>query len=281
MSYEEKSNEMIVRANEIMKNGMELVDLFVNKNYLINLDRCEPVAIEPSQKSFSYLSLFEISKIVYDIDENINDKLVSVYSALSNFGSSAILVLFSDADGVKFYLGTRDTKQPNVAKAILQKSLRGNFPGIEIREQSSNQVARLLEGHIPDVYSNMSVSSVSIVPSPRDDDKDHFVQGLEKFIDSMFGEKYTAIFVSSPLSKTDLEAKKRGYEDLYSALSQCAQVNLTYSENDSEAIAKGISDSFSTAINEGISDTTGSSYGTSKNVTKSRNHGNSFGFFGI
>lgn len=281
MSYEEKSNEMIVRANEIMKNGMELVDLFVNKNYLINLDKCEPVAIDPSQKSFSYLSLFEISKIVYDIDENINDKLVSVYSALSNFGSSAILVLFSDADGVKFYLGTRDTNQPNVAKAILQKSLRGNFPGIEIREQSSNQVARLLEGHIPDVYSNMAVSSVSIVPSPRDDDKDHFVQGLEKFIDSMSGEKYTAIFVSSPLSKTDLEAKKRGYEDLYSALSQCAQVNLTYSENDSEAIAKGISDSFSTAINEGISDTTGSSYGTSKNVTKSRNHGNSFGFFGI
>ena len=31
---------------------------------------------------------------------------------------------------------------------------------------------------------------------------------------------------------------------MYSALSQCAQVNLTYSENDSEAIAKGISDSF-------------------------------------
>ena len=70
-------------------------------------------------------------------------------------------------------------------------------------------MARLLEGHIPDVYSNMAVSSVSIVPSPRDEDKEHFIQGLEKFIDSMSGEKYTAVFVSSPLSKTDLEAKKR------------------------------------------------------------------------
>ena len=227
MSFEEKSNELQIRATEIMNNGMALVDLFVNKNYLIDLDRCEPVALESTQKSFSYLSLFEISKIVYDTDENINDKLVSVYSALSNFGSSALLVLFSDTDGVRFYLGTRDTKQPNVAKAILQKSLRGNFPGIEIREQSSAQVARLLEGHIPDVYSNMAVSSVSIVPSPRDDDKEHFIQGLEKFIDSMSGEKYTAVFISSPLSKTDLENKKRGYEDLYSALSQCAQVNLT------------------------------------------------------
>lgn len=281
MSFEEKTSELQLVASEIMNNGMSIVDLFVNKNYLIDLDHCEPVPLEDAQKSFAYISLFEISKIVYDTDENINDKLVSVYSALSNFGSSALLVLFCDTNGVKFYLGTRDARQPNVAKSILQKSLRGNFPGIEIREQSSKDVAKLLSGHIPSVYCNMAVSSVSIVPSPRDDDKEHFVQGLEKFIDSMAGEKYTAVFVSSPLSKTELENKKRGYEDLYSALSQCAQVNMTYSENDTESVAQGISDSFSTAINEGISDTTGTNTGENSAVSRGRNRGNSFGFFGF
>ena len=280
MSYEKKTGEMMTRATGILSSGMALVDLFVNKNYLISLDRCEPVPMDASQKSFSYISLFEISKIVYDRDENINDKLVSVYSALSNFGSTALLVLFSDEQGVKFYLGTRDTRQPHVAKEILRKSLRGNFPGIEIKEQASSQVARLLEGHVPDVYSNMAVTAVSIVPSPRDQDKQHYVQGLEKFIDSMSGERYTAIFVASPLSKTELEAKKRGYEDLYSALSQCAQVNMTYSESDSEAVAKGITDTFSTAINNGISDTTGMNQGTSTSRTHSRNRGNAFGMFG-
>ncbi len=280
MSYEEKSNELMIRASEIMNDGMELVDLFVNKNYLINLADCEPLPLSQSCKSFSYMSLFEISKIVYDESENINDKLVSVYSALSNFGSSAILVIFSDTNGVKFYLGTRDTEQPHVAKSILQKSLKGNFPGIDIHEQSSSQIERLLEGHIPEVYSNMAVASVSIVPSPRDDDKEHFVQGMEKFIDSMAGEKYTAVFIASPLNKESLEAKKRGYEDLYSTLSQFSQLNLTYSENDSEAIAKGISDSFSTSINEGISETTGTNYGTSRSTTRSRNSGNGFGMFG-
>lgn len=280
MGYEETSEELMLRAEEIMNRGMELVDLFVNKNYMINLDKCDPVPLDDSEKSFSYISLFEISKIVYDMNENINDKLVSVYSALSNFGSTALLVLFSNESGVKFYLGTRDTKQPNVAKAILQKSLKGNFPGLEAREQSSSQVARLLEEHIPDVYSNMAVSSVSIVPGLRDEDKEKFVQGLEKFIDSMSGECYTVIFVSEPLGKVDLEAKKRGYEELYTALSQCAQINLTYSENESEAVAKGISDTFSIAVNEGISDTVGTNYGRSKSIAKSRNHGNGFGFFG-
>jgi len=281
MSYQDKSMQMQTRATEIMNNGMNLVDLFVNKNYLIDLDRCEPIPMESGQKSFSYLSLFEIGKIVYDTDENVNDKLVSVYSALSNFGSGALLVLFSDSSGVKFYLGTRDARQPHVAKSILQKSLRGNFPGIEMREQSSAQVERLLTGHIPDVYSNMAVSSVSIVPSPRDDDKAHFIQGLEKFIDSMSGEKYTAVFISTPLSKSELELKKRGYEELYSALSQCAQVNMTYSENDSEAIAQGISDSFSTAVNDGISDTTGTNSSESSSTNSGKNHSHTFGFFGM
>ena len=281
MKYVEKSDELISRATEIMDSGMELVDLFVNKNYLIDMASFDPVEIVSNQKSFSYISLFEVTKIVYDRDENINDKLVSVYSALSNFGSTALLLLFSDKNGVKFYLGTRDTTQPNVAKSILQKSLRGNFPGIEIWEQSSTQVARLLEQNIPEVYSNRSVSSVSIVPSLRDDNKDNFVQGLEKFIDSMSGEKYTAVFISTPLNKNDLEAKKRGYENLYSALSQCAQINLTYSENESQAVARGISDTFSSAINQGISDTTGSNYSTNKSFSKNTNHGTNFGLFGF
>jgi len=279
MRYIEERTKMQNRVSEIMQNGLEIADLFINKNYLIDIGKCDPIPLEDIQRSFSYISMFEVSKIVYDVDENINDKLVSVYSALSNFGSSALLVIFSDKEGVKFYLGTRDVNQPNTAKEILQKSLRGNFPGIEINEQSSSEIERILESHIPSVYSNMAVSSVSIVPSARDDDKDKFVQGMEKFIDSMSGEKYTAVLISSPLSKADLENKKRGYEELYSTLSQFSQANMTYGENNSEAVAIGISDSFSKSINEGISDTTGTNTSTSSGTNKSRNHGHNYSIF--
>ncbi len=280
MGYEEKTDELMVRATEIMNSGMEIVDLFVNKNYLINLSEHEPLPLDPSQKFFSYMSLFEISKIVYNMDEDINDKLVSVYSALSNFGSIAILVLASDEVGVRFYLGTRDTSQPYVAKEILSKSLKGNFPGIEISEKSPDEVQRFLEGTFPEVYSNLAVSSVSIVPSTRDENRERFVQGIEKFIDSMSGENFTAVFISSPLSKAELESKKRGYEEIFTALSQYSQVNLTYSENDSESVAKGITDSFSSAINTGISETTGTNSGTSDSTSRSTSRSTSFDFFG-
>ncbi|WP_415930070.1 helicase HerA domain-containing protein [Zhenpiania hominis] len=263
-----------------INNGMQLADLFINKNYLIDLQNCTPVTLEEKHKSFSYLSLFEISKIVYDQEENINDKLVSVYSALSNFGSTALLILVSDVNGIKFYLGIRDSSRPHLAGKILQKSLKGNFPGITMKKQNGAQIAKLLEDHIPDVYSNMAVSSVSIVPGKRDDDKNHFVQGLEKLVDAMAGEKYTAVFIATPLNKLELENKKRGYEELYSALSQCAQVNFTYSENDSEAVAKGISENFSTAINEGISDTIGTNSGSNTGRNDSYSHSRNYEFFG-
>lgn len=283
MGYTEETIKMQDRVSKIMENGLETADLiadfFVNKNYLHSINTCKSIPLEDVQHNFLPISMFEISKIVYDIDENINDKLVSVYSALSNFGSSALLFIFSDSEGVKFYLGTRDINQPKIAKEILQKSLRGNFPGIVIREQSSSEIERLLESNIPSVCSNMAVSAVSIVPSTRDDDKDKFVQGIEKFIDSMSGEKYTAVFISSPLSKVDLENKKREYEELYTILSQCSQANMTSSENNSEAVAEGTSETYSCSINKGISDTTGTNMGTSSGTNESKYKGKSSSIF--
>ena len=123
MSYEQKSGELMVRATEVLNSGMELIDLFVNKNYLINLDQCMPLELDPAQQSFSYMSLYEITKIVYDKDEDINDKLISVYSALSNFGSTALLVLVSEPDGVKFHLGTRDTNARDYARVAANMDL--------------------------------------------------------------------------------------------------------------------------------------------------------------
>ena len=275
------STEMKNSVDGILTQGMELVDLFVNKNYLIDIENCVPIPLEEKDKTFIPLSLFRITKIVYDKDENINEKLVSVYSALSNFGCSAILIISSDKTGVSFYLGTRDVNRPDVAKQILKKSLKGNFPGISMMEEKADQLEEFLNDKIPENYSSMSVTAVSIVPGARDEeDKDRFVQGIEKFIDAMAGETYTAVFISSPLSKEELEEKKRGYEELYSALSQCAQFVMTYGENESQSVAEGISKGFSKAVNDGISDTTGKNKGRNKSRGFSHNSGFNIGLFG-
>ncbi len=265
-------------AEEVLAKGVQLVDNFVNKNYLIDIDKSTPIPLEESEKTYYPMSLYQIEKIVYDPNENINDKLVSVYSALSNFGSTAILIISSDKTGVGFYLGTRDKNRPDVAREILKKSLKGNFPGITLHEKKADQIQQFLETKIPTEYSNMAVTSVSIVPGMRDEeDKYRFVQGIEKFIDSMAGESYTAIFVSSPLSKQELENKKRGYEILYSCLSQFSQVAVTYSENESESVAEGISKSMAQSTNAGISDVLGTSSGQNSNRGRTSSFGTNWG----
>ena len=246
MSHFQEGGKEKMDVTKVMNRGMELADLFVNKNSLIDIDKCEPIPLSEEEKTFSALSFFQVDKIVFNQKESINDKLVSVYSALSNFGSSVLLMIVGDERGVGFFLGTRDSKRPDVAKSILKKSLQGNFPGIHILEKGAFEIEELLKGNIPEVYAHRAITSVSIVPSIRNEkDKNGFVQGIEKFIDTMAGEKYTAIFVSSPLSKEDLEDKKRGYEELYSSLSQCSQLVLTYGENESDAVQEGISKGFS------------------------------------
>lgn len=79
--------------------------------------------------------------------------------------------------------------------------------------------------------TRQNVSSVSIVPSTRDEDKERFVQGIEKFIDTMKGSEYTAVFIAEPLDKEILEQRKRGLQKIYSGLSPFASTQLSYGEN--------------------------------------------------
>ena len=81
--------------NEILEKGMFYADAFVNKNYLINLDQYPVVELDETRKSDDFIRLYQIERIVYDVDEIANDKLISVYSALSNIQSTGILVLKS------------------------------------------------------------------------------------------------------------------------------------------------------------------------------------------
>lgn len=282
MPYSSKdSSDFQDKALNLITEGLEIADLFINKNYLINLNDYPVIPIDEIEKSFTFLNLFEVTKLVFDKSENINEKLVSVYSALSNFGSTALLIIAGNANGVRFFIGSRDIKRPDIAKSILQKSLRGNFPGIKMSDMSVQNIQNTLTKLMPEKYSSYAVSSVSVVPSLRHKDKEGYVQGLEKFIDSMAGETYTAVFISKPKTKSELDTVKRGYEELYSALSQCEQTNMTYSENQSESIAKSISDNFVKSISNGVSKSLTQSESDSKSVNRGKNHGHNFGFFGM
>lgn len=264
---------------QLLQNGLVTADKFINKNYLINIADQGVVPINDYDKTTNSIRLFQIIKLVYDKKENINDKLISVYSALQNVDSSALLVINGDGNAVAFYMGVRSADNAATAGKILEKSFVGNFPGSTLRSMKNGEITEVMDSIVAtnNVNTSRNVSCVTVIPSMRDEDKDKFVQGIEKFIDTMQGEKFTAVFVARPVSKDDLEMRKRGFEELYSSLSPFIKTSLAYGENYSKAVTSGMFENFSHSVNNSVSNTTGKNSSTSSSRTHGTNSGTSIG----
>ena len=109
------------QANAALEKGMLYADTFVNKNYLINLDRYPLVELDSAEKSDEYIRLYQIERIVYDVDENANDKLISVYSAFFNIQAAGLLVIKStrnSSDSKGDYTGALVTRVKSLTNGI-------------------------------------------------------------------------------------------------------------------------------------------------------------------
>lgn len=118
------------RQLQLLNNGLITADKFINKNYLINISDQQIVPLDEYEKSTNVIRLFQIIKLVYDKTENINDKLISVYSALQNVESSALLIINGTGKEATFYIGIRSVDNAATASKILEKSFIGNFPEV-------------------------------------------------------------------------------------------------------------------------------------------------------
>lgn len=261
-----------------ISNGLITADKFINKSYLINVTENRVVPFPQERKTTNNIRLYQIDKLVYDKKENVNDKLISVYSALLNIESAALLIIHSEKKSVSFYIGVRSDENAPVAGMILEKSFLGNFPGSKLRNLRNNEIADVFSSVTKSAHPSAvkNVSCVTVVPSSRDENKEKFVQGIEKFVDTMQGETFTAVYVADPLSKSTLELRKRGLEEMYSALSPYAKTSLAYGDNYSKAVTNGMSESFSDAVNNSINITNG----TNDSKTTSKNSGFNIGIMG-
>ena len=270
------NNKELQIAHKEISEGIAKVDEVVSKNYLANLETHKVAPLkkdrEVSMLSFGFV---KITRIVSDKEENFNEKLASVYSSLYTFFTATehdidgaiIMLICGEPDKVDFYLGVRHKSKPDIALDILQNSLEGHFPGSEIsvlgkQEDDWKKIRALLTKYVPENGAQKKVSSVYAVPSLKTEKDENFVQGIENFIDTMAGKEYTALFVSTPISKTELEQRKRGFESMYTELSKMSEIGLSIGINESRSEADGTSFSFTETFGESVSDSMGHSYST-------------------
>lgn len=265
------------------ENSLLAVDTFIGKGYLAGLDRQVALPLRGELKKFDSIRLFRVKKIVFDKEENVNDKLISVYSAIQSIDASVFMLITSDGSEVSFYLGTRSSdNQDVVASQILCKSIQGNFPGSELTNQNTPQIEELFSKITePSCWTNKSLASVAVTPSPRDEDKEKFVQGLEKFIDTMMGSSYSALVIAKPFTNQELNLRRKGLEDLYTSLSPYAKTSMAYGENYSKAVTQGIAENFSRSLNDSIASSVGTNSGRNYSTSVGESKGDSYNVGGF
>ena len=108
-----------------------------------------------------------------------------------------------------------------------------------------------------------------------------FIQGIERFIDAMDGDAYTALFLAEPVTEETQAGIRNGYEELYSALSPFRKTTWSYTENESHAVMEtfcsGTSDTVTDGTSSGFSDEQGRNTGFNFNAGMNQGTTNTIG----
>lgn len=270
-------NTPIISENVQALDEVKTAKYYISKGYLDNLSGSRVQRINGTDQNYSKIRLLKIQKIVYSLDEDPSEKLLSVYNSLIRFTQNVVLLIKGDKQGAEIYIGVRSSQNVEIAGEILKNSYAANFPGSVLKPVEENATGKLLTDAF---YGNETASAVSIlstIPSLRGTEKGvrTFTQGLEKFIDTMRGYEYTCELIASPVSDEEIRNRKQGLEELYSALFPYSKRTMSHGHNDGVTMTTGISESISRSIGRGISLSTGTNKTATEGTSEGRNIGTS------
>ena len=270
---EKDENNSPEKEDQALAEAYSLVDNILTKKYLLELENYDVVPLdeELAQQNINETArFFKIDRIIFDKEENNQEKLLNVYNALYNCGGSVILLLRSDGKKIDFYVGTKSDKKNIVTcQEVLKKAMVGNFPGTVVEQITSDKsVHAFVNEMFTDELEGMkkSISAVTSVAGFREGHtmkSGDFVQGLEKLIETARGEKFSLLILSKPVSPIDIELIRAGYETLYSQLRPHAELELNYNQNESKAVTD--------AVTKGLAE------GLTKSVTLTKSHSHTHG----
>ena len=248
-------------------NCLQIIDDEVMKGYITRLDKLD--IIVPSEASFSELKkihFFRITELVYDKNEFSVHKFATMFHTLSNKPCTLVLMLQSDGRNTNFYLGVRSESDANSTGTMcdmLKESLKSQFQGSNIELYPYETLTDDLNK-----FHSRSISSVTCIADYKQNDEqlsnNEFVQGLEKFVNSMNGKTYKAFFIANNISHDELMEVKQEYENIYTQISPFSDVQFNFSVSESSSTADGTSSGTTSSQAYGVQQTYGENYGLSK-----------------
>lgn len=260
------------------QSALQLVEDVVLKSYISGLSDLDIVPLSQSVLDTNLeenVLFFKITEMVYEKEEFAPYKFASVFNTLASSNAGIFVIMDSDGEKTDFYMGIRSLDNEKTTSSIrntLENAMSGQFPGIKTKNYDLDEMKKIMAG-----IKGNSIAAVSCVANGREEDIKHnqnFVQGLEKLVLSMRGQKYTGIIIANATDQTQLRELRRCYESIYSQLSPFATTQVNYGQNasagKSESKSEARTRTTTKTINESETNSTTNSYSTSKGSSTSK-----------
>ena len=240
----------------------------INRSYLSELERYPVHAFAEKGLRFNAASdvrIFRVERIVQDNKQSVLESTTAAYTALGAAGFSVFLILRSNGIETDLYIGTRGEPGKTLGHSsgeLLRETFKGHFSGSSL-VPLQQQEADVLLGAVQAEKANpsASITAVTGVPALSTENREHFMQGLERFIDAAERRVYHAIILAEPVSSQNLDLIRAGYEQVATQLSPLLKQQLSFGEQDSDSvglsISQGLSDSLGHSL--GLTETKGTS----------------------
>lgn len=264
-----EAQQICTKALSSLSTGNQLL----TKSYLAELGKFDIQPVKDVFNTRSDVRIFHLSRLILENRQSVLESATAAYTALGTAGYSVFFLLKSDGKSTSLYLGVRGEANSGLGRnagELLEQVMNGHFSGSLLTNQNGDKVEELLRTL---EHNARSVTAITGVPSLSIEDKDHFVQGLEHFIDASEGKTYQVLILAQPVLPKQLEYIRTGYEQVATQLSPLLKQSLSFGQNESESVGLSLSHSLSESLGTSLGLT--ETKGTSTTDTKTATHGTS------
>ncbi|MNO35802.1 AAA-like domain protein [compost metagenome] len=256
----------------------------INRSYLSELEQYPVIASQQriSLNRASDMRVFRVERIVQNNKQSVLESTTAAYTALGAAGYTVFLFLRSNGIETELFIGTRGEPGKMLGQnsgELLRETFKGHFPGSALHPLSVQDANALLD-KLDNEKENpsASITAVTGVPALSTENRDHFMQGLERFIDAAERREYQALILAEPVSSQKLDMIRTGYEQVATQLSPLAKQQLSYGEQDSDSVGLSISQGLSTSLGHslGLTETRGTSHTTGTSTSETNGTSESF-----
>lgn len=264
----------ISKTDDLAK-ALSLFDTIVSHNYLTKLSNY-PIVL-PAPTPSSEMGWYRITRIVHDGNTFFPDQLSMLYIALHNIAKNVALVIDKKGlDDIEIYLGARDFDgYRHEASTLLGSAIQGFLPGINAEPSDKIFCVNQKDGF---------VATYCGIATLRDEKKESFVQGIEKFIDATPAiPTFTAMFIADNVNQQETNDIINAYHSLLDVIRPFNQFQETFNASETEGVSqtltKTLGDTITNTISKTVTNTRGTnrskSIGTSYNESYSENESES------